>query len=212
MTARDDILQSITSGLTGVRPLDLPAPREPQPSALDADEQIERFRSLLEGVGGTCEQLASASDVTAAIRARLEPGSRAVLSDAQELAQLPQELPQVDFCTDPADREQLLAADWGISCVQWAVAETGTLVLLSDSERHRYVSLVPTRHLAILPADRIVPDLSHALARVQTSAADGLSRTISLITGPSRTADIELSLVIGVHGPRELHVLIVPPA
>jgi L-lactate dehydrogenase complex protein LldG len=87
-----------------------------------------------------------------------------------------------------------------------AIAETGTLVLESDRERHRLVSLVPPIHIALVKAENIVPTLGEAFSVVRRGA--GLSRAITFITGPSRTADIELTLSIGVHGPKDLYVIV----
>ena len=95
----------------------------------------------------------------------------------------------------------------GVSCVQAAIAETGTLVLCSTSERHRLVSLVPPVHLALVREGDLVPDLDAAMEHLSSAGPPPL---VSFITGPSRTADIELTLVVGVHGPEELHVILLP--
>ena len=95
--------------------------------------------------------------------------------------------------------------DVGISSAQAAIAETGTLVLDSAQERHRLVSLVPPVHIAIINASCIVETLSDALALLQKKE---ISPAITFITGPSRTADIELTLAIGVHGPQQLYVIV----
>jgi L-lactate utilization protein LutC len=96
--------------------------------------------------------------------------------------------------------------DVGISTVQSAIAETGTLVLESSRERHRLLSLVPPVHIAILEAANIRQTLGETLSQLQQDRE--LSPTITFVTGPSRTADIELTLAIGVHGPQELYVII----
>lgn len=96
----------------------------------------------------------------------------------------------------------LAAADLGISGVDVAVAETGTLVLHAGPRRGRLVTCLPPVHLAVLTLDALVADLFHLPARWRA-----LPSAAHLITGPSRTADIELSLTRGVHGPAEVHVL-----
>ena len=106
-----------------------------------------------------------------------------------------------------ADRDALLGADVGLTEAQHAVAETGTLVLASDREDHRLVSLVPTAHVALLPASRILSTLDEALSAVRRGV--GVPTAVTFVTGPSRTADIELSLVVGVHGPRQLTVILI---
>jgi L-lactate dehydrogenase complex protein LldG len=105
------------------------------------------------------------------------------------------------------DRRRLFDADVGLSAAQWGIAETGSLVLDSSREKHRLVSLVPPVHVAVLCAQDILGSLGEAFA-VAHSRPGGVAPTLTLVTGPSRTADIELTLVIGVHGPRELHVIL----
>ena len=94
----------------------------------------------------------------------------------------------------------------GISTAQAAIAETGTLVLDSARERHRLVSLVPPVHIAIIDASSIFETLGEALAFIHQN--NDISPAVTFITGPSRTADIELTLAIGVHGPQELYVIV----
>lgn len=96
----------------------------------------------------------------------------------------------------------LAAADLGISGVDVAVAETGTLVLHARPGQGRLVTCLPPVHLAVMTLDALVADLFHLPARWRA-----LRSSAHLITGPSRTADIELSLTRGVHGPAEVHVL-----
>ena len=104
-----------------------------------------------------------------------------------------------------AGRDELFAADLGVTTAQWAIAETGTLVLDMAQERHRLASLLVPVHVCLLPRARILANLGEALKTLGRP----LPPTVTLITGPSRTADIELQLVVGVHGPRELHVVVV---
>jgi len=101
--------------------------------------------------------------------------------------------------------EYLFASDIGITGAQWAIAETGTLVLVSDAERHRLTSLVPPVHVCLLKADTIRQTLGEILELTRAK----LSPVITFITGASRTSDIELTLAIGVHGPGELHVIVI---
>ena len=103
-----------------------------------------------------------------------------------------------------------LEADIGITGVDYALADTGTLILLAGKCRARSVSLAPPVHVAILKPQQIVSGLNDLIPFFNTGAQAGLDFTsaVTFITGPSRTADIELTLVIGVHGPQELHVIL----
>lgn len=104
-------------------------------------------------------------------------------------------------------REQLLAADIGISSVTLAVAETGTLALASEPGRERAVSLLPPVHVAVVGASQIVPDLFDLFAIIERSLPEMPSNWV-LITGPSKTGDLELKLTTGVHGPGHWHVIV----
>lgn len=96
--------------------------------------------------------------------------------------------------------------DAGITDVWRAVAETGSLVVRGSAEHGRAVSLVPPIHFAIVRKAQIVPDLIDLMGDVQR---EGSAAGIVLITGPSKTADIEMNLVTGVHGPGEVVIFLV---
>jgi L-lactate dehydrogenase complex protein LldG len=105
-------------------------------------------------------------------------------------------------------RRELLAAEMGITSVAYAVAETGTMALDAKPGRERSASLLPPVYLTIVHAGQIVPDLFDLFAKLQYELAD-LTSCYSLITGPSKTGDIELRLTTGVHGPGVWHVVVV---
>ncbi|MDH3602778.1 MAG: lactate utilization protein [Candidatus Tectomicrobia bacterium] len=108
-------------------------------------------------------------------------------------------------------RERLARADIGLSGVDYAIAETGTLALSALPGQMRGVSLLPPVHVAVASSEQIVATLADCLALFQAagpSVQERLSSCVSFITGPSRTGDIELSLTVGVHGPGELHLVI----
>ena len=108
---------------------------------------------------------------------------------------------------DPGTTVDVVAnADVGITEADALVAASGTLVLCACTGA-RTVSLLPRTHVAVVPATRLVADLATALrqVRLRTGAPD---TCVTLVTGPSRTADIEKKLVVGVHGPCALHVIL----
>lgn len=96
----------------------------------------------------------------------------------------------------------------GLTGAQGGLADTGTLALVSGPGRGRLASLLPPVHIALLPAQKLYPSLPAFLAANPGIAAEGSN--LVLITGPSRTADIELTLSMGVHGPKEIHVISFP--
>ena len=109
-------------------------------------------------------------------------------------------------------RKYFMKADIGISGANLAVAESGTLVIISNEGNARLVTSLPPVHIALVTAEKFVETLEQAIILVKAliPASSGMKLTsyISLITGPSRTTDIEKELVIGVHGPQELHIII----
>ena len=155
----------------------------------------ELFKENLEAVAGHCVITTDVADVLKQILTDLRV-ERIAVSDAPELA---------DFGVVPSASD-LFNFEVGITRAQAAIAETGTLVLDSSCERNRLVSVVPPVHIAIVAASRIYATLADVLAMLQSGKE--VSPAITFITGPSRTADIELTLTIGVHGPKELYVII----
>ena len=104
-------------------------------------------------------------------------------------------------------RESIRSIHTALTFADWGIAETGTLVLKSTSENLRIATMLSEVHIAILPVSNIYGDamaLEDKMLEFQKSGPGYLA----FITGPSRTADIERVLTIGVHGPKELHILI----
>jgi L-lactate dehydrogenase complex protein LldG len=110
---------------------------------------------------------------------------------------------------EAALRERMLAADVGVTACDLAIAETGTLMVCSGPGQERLASLLPPVHVAVVLESQLVPDLLDAVARLGERGFDGLPGNVALITGPSKTGDIELQLTTGVHGPGKWHVVIV---
>jgi L-lactate dehydrogenase complex protein LldG len=109
-------------------------------------------------------------------------------------------------------REQCFLAEIGISGVDFALAETGSLVLSSETEGSQLASLAPPIHVALYRREQILSSLDEILERLAVSTGPGSTtagRSTVFITGPSRTADIEQILIRGVHGPREVHAILV---
>jgi len=105
-------------------------------------------------------------------------------------------------------KEALSSIDAGIVEADYGIGPTGTLVMIAHPARPRSLSLLPPINIVLLRTGRILPNLAAALRAVgpQTIAA----HPMVMVTGPSRTADIEKRIVIGVHGPKELYVIIIP--
>jgi L-lactate dehydrogenase complex protein LldG len=97
----------------------------------------------------------------------------------------------------------------GITGVFCAIAETGTLMLCSGRDSPAVTSLLPETHIAVVPRGRVVPGMEEgwALLRAELGA---MPRTVNLVSGPSRTADIEQTVTLGAHGPYRVHLLLLP--
>lgn len=109
---------------------------------------------------------------------------------------------------DPRERYAITAkAELGVTGADLGIALSGSLVLKSDPQRGRAVSLLPPRHLSFIEASKLRDNLFEVLDEV--SGLDTLPAAVEVITGPSRTSDIEMDLSIGVHGPIEVYVLVI---
>jgi L-lactate dehydrogenase complex protein LldG len=95
----------------------------------------------------------------------------------------------------------------GITGVFCAIAETGTLVVLSTADTPTATTLLPETHIAVVPANRIVAGMEEAFALIRKERGM-LPRAVNLISGPSRTGDIEQTIVLGAHGPYRVHILV----
>ncbi len=162
------------------------------------------FKQSAEFVDTHCIVTTDVADALNRILAELKP-RRIAISDNPLVRDLLQNLDIEELAVAP-NAHDIFRFDVGITSAQAAIAETGTLVLDSASERHRLVSLVPPVHIAIVNASTICDTLSDALALLRKDKE--ISPAVTFITGPSRTADIELTLAIGVHGPQELYVIV----
>lgn len=220
--ARDSILSSIRAHLAASKLHDQNVPVHrgagatvPQSngSSTAARSNVEQFKTNLEAVMGHCVIARTELEIVHALtriitelkHTALNP-RRIALSDAKGLDRLVRLVAvQVDVTTAPSSSE-LFGIDIGITTAQAAIAETGTLVLDSSRERNRLISLVPPVHIAIVEASNIYSTLGESLSVLQSDKE--ISPVVTFITGPSRTADIELTLAIGVHGPQELYVII----
>ena len=103
-------------------------------------------------------------------------------------------------------KERLFSIDAAITSTQGGLADVGALILWPTPDEPRLMSLAPAVHIAVLEASKIHPSLTDAIRQEQW--ADGMPTNALLISGPSKTADIELVLTFGVHGPKELVVLV----
>jgi L-lactate dehydrogenase complex protein LldG len=215
MTAREQIFGDIRKALRRAvgqpplfeaAPLSTPTLRIPLSDRnLYADLFVQKFESL----GGKAFRVRNSSAVAPAI-ADLLVQKHAVASNSPFLRKCGV-TGLVQVHAGFTDRDQLkeacAAADIGITSVDYGLAATGSFVMLSSPNEARMISLLPPAHIAIFPRSRLLANLDELLS-ILPRPADQTSSMV-LITGPSRTADIEQILVRGVHGPGEIYAVIV---
>lgn len=212
--ARDEIIASIRRNLAASAPFDaVRREHHPHREEVQFDNPVapslavlDNFRASLEMLGVHFSLVEDSLAATKIVEGTIERlGAKHVaVSSSDILEAITEQITSTQFIEN-ASAEVLFDCDLGITSAQWAIAETGTLVLESEKENSRLTSLVPTVHLCILKSSRIRQTLGEILALTQPE----LSRTMTFITGASRTSDIELTLAIGVHGPKELHVIVI---
>lgn len=210
--ARQAILSSIRSHLAASVPEENHENLPQNPVILSKTPSdislVDLFRQSVEAVNGHAIIVNNDTDIAAALTRIITDlkAQRLAISDNPEVERLLNltdlEIEELGVAPDAHD---IFRFDVGITTVQAAIAETGTLVLDSAQERHRLVSLVPPVHIAIVDASKIYETLGEALAFIHKKE---ISPAVTFITGPSRTADIELTLTVGVHGPQELYVIV----
>ncbi len=105
--------------------------------------------------------------------------------------------------------QRVYETDASVTDCRYGIADTGALLVWSDSGFGRSTTLTVPLHIVLLPAPRIVADLIDALPRVRRDAGGLIPSNVVIINGPSKTADIEMNLVTGVHGPKFLHVIVI---
>lgn len=209
--SRDAILRDVRQAL-GRRPGQVPPPIPPVRIVVPDVPLSQRIDSMLERVAALAGKTlrAKSTDEARDYVASVIDGKSAVASNARFLTTCGiTELAGVR--SGITDREELrglcATANYGISSADYALSDTGSLAMISSAEEARLVSLLPPAHIAVLPASKLLTGLDE-LYRTYPTPADFTSSMV-LITGPSRTADIEQILVRGVHGPGEIHVVVV---
>jgi L-lactate dehydrogenase complex protein LldG len=222
MSARDIILGSIRRSL-GVTGREAPRRKEvadriaahpagviPARGQLPAKPRLELFVQMLELASATVVQVADLADVPAEVAGFLRRHNlpmRAQRGADPLLAAVPWEREGTLGVTNaPPDPTSLTAVAHAFA----GVAETGTLALASGPDNPTSLNFLPDNHIVVLEAKDVAGDYEAVWARLRvTFGGDTMPRAVNLITGPSRTADIEQTLILGAHGPRRLHVIVV---
>jgi len=213
MSARQEILDKVRQSLgrkAGQLVPDPPPVRIRIPD-IPRDQRVALFQQRLEVLGGKVYRAATLADARKTV-AEILSGATAVTTRAEILKQAGvHEIPNVQPPPedDAAFRHLCATCDFGITSADYGLAETGSVITRSASES-RLASLLPPAHIAILPMSRMLSGLDELFTLVPKPPASSASTVF--ITGPSRSADIEMILVRGVHGPKVIHVIVVEEA
>ncbi len=186
--------------------------------AASTGSSVDWFMIEATSAGASVHGPVGAAEVAPLVRSLIGPrGDRRVLAWGPEALGIPDLSPRLeadglvlvrpDVPAEPAARERALGelgeVAFGLTATVGALADTGTVVVASGPGRSRLAWLLPETHIALVDAQAVHTGMAAFFAAAPSPAAH-----LAFITGPSRTADIELTLTRGVHGPRDLHVIV----
>ena len=187
--------------------------RESQP----IEDPPARFIEELEALGGHARRVASRKEACEYVLELAHERATELLVrwDVEELEALGVDGPlsdagiEVAVWRELADFKEVAGkAGIGLSTAAWAIAETGTLVLEGGPGMGRSVTLLPPTYVAVVPLGRILRTVPEAIEKYAGDAG-GLPANVCFHTGPSRSGDIEMALFVGMHGPGDVHVILV---
>ena len=170
----------------------------PTRTAIARKKQVDLFQEKAEALAATVARVPSLEDVPEAVRDYLAAHN---LSTRIKMA------PDTALDGLPFDRTPMLEITRGAATPE---DETGTLRMASGPETPSTLNFLPENHVVVIRKSQITGTMEDSWAQLRTKFGEGnLPRTINFISGPSRTGDIEQTLIMGAHGPRRLHILIV---
>lgn len=187
-----------------------PAGIVPARGRVEGEARVALFEEKAKAVFASVDRVASATQVPAAIADHLRSKNlpQAVRRGGDPwLADLPFDSePQLTVAVGPSDGHDLV----GLSRALAGVAETGTVVLASGSDNPTTLNFLPDHHLVVVRVEDLVGDFETVWTRVREIWGPGrMPRALNMITGPSRSGDIEQTMLLGAHGPRSLHLIVV---
>lgn len=182
----------------------------PARGQLPAKAQVDLFVAMADKFSATVTRVKSGKDVPDAVSDYLRSrnlSSRAAMGTDPRLAAMQwSKQKNLELKTGPSDGTD----ETGISHAFGAIAETGTLVMTSGADNPTTLNFLPENHIVVLEAASIKGDLETIMAGIRNAYGKGeMPRTVNFITGPSRSGDIEQKILLGAHGPRALHIILV---
>ncbi|HYA71835.1 MAG TPA: lactate utilization protein [Roseiarcus sp.] len=221
MSARDEILAAVRRSLhvsgeeaprraaVEARLAQAPAGVVPRRGQGEAGERAATFKAEAARAQATLAEVAQAADVPAEVSRFLRESNLAAtlrMGEDARLAAMPWSATALDVSRGPSDGHDLNA----VSVAFAAVAESGTLALVSGPDNPTTLNFLPDNHVVVVFADDLVGDYESVFVKLRAAYGVGAApRTVNFVTGPSRSADIEQTLLLGAHGPRRLHIVVV---
>jgi L-lactate dehydrogenase complex protein LldG len=220
-SARDEIFASLrrSMGVTGqeatrkmevqTRLMQKPRGIVPQRGYVAGEERIELFTRQAQNVQADVKRAAHLSDVAPIVRAYLRERNLPALlrrGQAPLLHAIDWDAQQLTLLDGPSDGHDAN----GLSVALGGCAETGSLVLVSGPDNPTTLNFLPDNHIVLIEANKIEPSFEDIWQKLRMIfGPDTLPRTVNFITGPSRSADIEQTMLLGAHGPRNLLIVII---
>ena len=191
------------------RLMQAPAGVVPQRGQGDVSARLAIFKEEAERAQASIAEVAAWTDAPAEVARFLRenncPATLRMGADAR-LAAMPWSATSLEILHGASDGRDLNA----VSAAFAGIAETGTLALVSGADNPTTLNFLSDNHIVVLSRDAILADYESAFAKLRGAyGKGGAPRTVNFITGPSRSADIEQTLLLGAHGPRRLHIIIV---
>ena len=208
LSSRDIILQKLSAAKQGRKELTITTPENSSDSAVFKPilpNLKECFRAELEAVSGVCFICKTQQEVVEQIRQILqEQQSDTLFTRDKTILTL---LKENDIPATDSD-EAFIDMKVGITACEFLIARTGSIMVSSAGDSGRQMNIYPPIHIILAQSNQLVEYPSDALLAIQQKYNNDLPSIVSLISGPSRTADIEKTLVLGAHGPKALYVIL----
>ena len=181
----------------------------PARGQVSGEERVALFKTMAEAALATVAEVKSHADVPHAVAEFLRNHNLPAtirLGDDKRLAGLPWDGTPLEVSRGPSQGGDLNA----VSHAFGGIAESGTLAMVSGPDNPSTLNFLPDNHIVVVAAKDIAGDYESVLGKVRGTYGKGrMPRTVNFITGPSRSADIEQTLLLGAHGPRRLHIVVV---
>jgi L-lactate dehydrogenase complex protein LldG len=208
VTARDEILARIRAGKSAAQPYPGSGP-SPKRGQVDGAERKALFVRMARQAAASVDETASRAEVPALVKNYL---SQHNLPAEARLAPDPR-ITSIDWASQPLLSTSVGGTDGShpvsVTGAFAGVAETGTLALTSGAPSPTLLNFLPETHIVVVDAKDLAGSYEELWVRLKAQYGADLPRTLNLVTGPSRSGDIEQTILMGAHGPKRLHIILV---